>query len=244
MSAASVRDHPPPGAEHRAADRPLQRDDPDPRRGRHRGRRPARPGGADRRGRARRDHPRLDLLDVRLPADGHHRPRRPGARRRRGGGDRGAADARADDRAPRRALVFIAGQAAVFWAAFRLAPASPEVEALARTYSRHPHLGRAGGDRDLRADRLADRHGAGARRAGAAAADERRQRRARPLVRARPRLGRRRGRGGDADRRVVGARCSGSGSAARPSPARSGATGRGCSTRRGCGGWRGSTATS
>ena len=30
--------------------------------------------------------------------------------------------------------VFIAGQAAVFWAAFRLAPASPEVEALARTY--------------------------------------------------------------------------------------------------------------
>ncbi len=31
-------------------------------------------------------------------------------------------------------LVFIAGQGAVFWAAFRLAPASPEVEALARTY--------------------------------------------------------------------------------------------------------------
>ena len=31
-------------------------------------------------------------------------------------------------------LVFIAGQAAVFWAAFRLAPASAEVEALARTY--------------------------------------------------------------------------------------------------------------
>ena len=32
-----------------------------------------------------------------------------------------------------------------------------------------PHLGRAGGDRDLRADRLADRDGADARRAGAAA---------------------------------------------------------------------------
>ncbi len=31
-------------------------------------------------------------------------------------------------------LVFVAGQAAVFWAAFRLAPASAEVEALARTY--------------------------------------------------------------------------------------------------------------
>jgi MATE family multidrug resistance protein len=31
-------------------------------------------------------------------------------------------------------LVFVAAQAAVFWAAFRLAPASPEVEALARTY--------------------------------------------------------------------------------------------------------------
>ena len=31
-------------------------------------------------------------------------------------------------------LVFVAVQAAVFWAAFRLAPASPEVEALARTY--------------------------------------------------------------------------------------------------------------
>ena len=31
-------------------------------------------------------------------------------------------------------LVFIVGQAAVFWAAFHLAPASPEVEELARTY--------------------------------------------------------------------------------------------------------------
>ncbi|HET9069398.1 MAG TPA: MATE family efflux transporter, partial [Amaricoccus sp.] len=31
-------------------------------------------------------------------------------------------------------LVFIAGQAAVLWAAFRIAPASPEVEALARSY--------------------------------------------------------------------------------------------------------------
>lgn len=31
-------------------------------------------------------------------------------------------------------LVFVAAQAAVFWAAFRLAPASAEVEALARTY--------------------------------------------------------------------------------------------------------------
>jgi MATE family multidrug resistance protein len=31
-------------------------------------------------------------------------------------------------------LVFVAGQAAVFWAAFRLAPASAEVEALARDY--------------------------------------------------------------------------------------------------------------
>jgi multidrug resistance protein, MATE family len=31
-------------------------------------------------------------------------------------------------------LVLVAGQAALFWAAFRLAPASPEVEALARTY--------------------------------------------------------------------------------------------------------------
>jgi MATE family multidrug resistance protein len=31
-------------------------------------------------------------------------------------------------------LVFIVGQAAVFWAAFRIAPASPEVEALARSY--------------------------------------------------------------------------------------------------------------
>jgi MATE family multidrug resistance protein len=31
-------------------------------------------------------------------------------------------------------LVFVAGQAAVFWAAFRLAPASPEVEALTRSY--------------------------------------------------------------------------------------------------------------
>jgi MATE family multidrug resistance protein len=31
-------------------------------------------------------------------------------------------------------LVFIAGQAAVFWAAFEIAPASAEVEALARTY--------------------------------------------------------------------------------------------------------------
>jgi MATE family, multidrug efflux pump len=31
-------------------------------------------------------------------------------------------------------LVFVAGQALVFWAAFRLAPASAEVEALARTY--------------------------------------------------------------------------------------------------------------
>ena len=31
-------------------------------------------------------------------------------------------------------LVFVAGQAAVFWAAFRLAPASAEVEALARSY--------------------------------------------------------------------------------------------------------------
>jgi MATE family multidrug resistance protein len=31
-------------------------------------------------------------------------------------------------------LVFVVGQAAVFWAAFRLAPASAEVEALARTY--------------------------------------------------------------------------------------------------------------
>jgi MATE family multidrug resistance protein len=33
-------------------------------------------------------------------------------------------------------LVFVLGQAAVFWAAFRLAPASAEVEALARTYLR------------------------------------------------------------------------------------------------------------
>ena len=31
-------------------------------------------------------------------------------------------------------LVFVAGQAAVFWAAFRVAPASPEVEPLARAY--------------------------------------------------------------------------------------------------------------
>jgi MATE family multidrug resistance protein len=31
-------------------------------------------------------------------------------------------------------LLFIAGQAAVFWAAFRIAPASDEVEGLARTY--------------------------------------------------------------------------------------------------------------
>ena len=31
-------------------------------------------------------------------------------------------------------LVFVAGQAAVFWAAFRVAPASPEVERLARAY--------------------------------------------------------------------------------------------------------------
>jgi MATE family multidrug resistance protein len=31
-------------------------------------------------------------------------------------------------------LAFVVGQAAVFWAAFRLAPATPEVEALARTY--------------------------------------------------------------------------------------------------------------
>lgn len=31
-------------------------------------------------------------------------------------------------------LVFVAGQAAVFWAAFRVAPASPEVEGLARAY--------------------------------------------------------------------------------------------------------------
>jgi MATE family multidrug resistance protein len=31
-------------------------------------------------------------------------------------------------------LVFIAGQATIFWAAFRIAPASAEVEALARTY--------------------------------------------------------------------------------------------------------------
>ena len=33
-------------------------------------------------------------------------------------------------------LVFVLAQAAVFWAAFRLAPASPEVEGLARTYLR------------------------------------------------------------------------------------------------------------
>ena len=65
-------------------------------------------------------------------------------------------------------LVFVVGQAAVFWAAFRLAPASAEVEALARDLPRDPHLGRAGDDRALRADRLADRDGAHARRAGAA----------------------------------------------------------------------------
>ena len=45
----------------------------------------------------------------------------------------------------------------------------PRSKALARIYLAHPHLGRAGGDRDLRADRLADRHGAHPRRAGAAA---------------------------------------------------------------------------
>ena len=77
-------------------------------------------------------------------------------------------------------LVFVVAQAAVFWAAFRLAPASPEVEGLARTYLAHPHLGRAGGDLDLRPDRLAHRHGARPRRAGAAARDERPQRRCSP----------------------------------------------------------------
>ena len=61
-------------------------------------------------------------------------------------------------------LVFVVGQAAVFWAAFRLAPASAEVEALARSYLGDPHLGGAGDDRALRADRLADRDGADARR--------------------------------------------------------------------------------
>ena len=141
-------------------------------------------------------------------------------------------------------LVFIAGQAAVFWAAFRLAPASAEVEALARTYLGDPHLGRAGDDRDLRADRLADRDGAGARRAGAAAADERRQRRARPALRARLRLGRCGCRRGDADRRMVGAAARALALPRRFRRRRSGATGRGCSTRCGCGGWRRSTATS
>ena len=48
-------------------------------------------------------------------------------------------------------------------------PPRPRWRRLARTYLAHPHLGRAGGDLDLCADRLADRHGARPRRAGAAA---------------------------------------------------------------------------
>ena len=76
-------------------------------------------------------------------------------------------------------LVFIAGQAR------GLLGGLPPRAGLARgrgagaDLSRDPHLGGAGDDRDLRADRLADRDGADARRAGAAAGDERAQRRAR-----------------------------------------------------------------
>ena len=71
-------------------------------------------------------------------------------------------------------LVFVAAQAGVFWAAFRLAPASPEVESLARTYLAIRIWGAPAADLDLRPDRLAHRHGARPRRAGAAGGDERR----------------------------------------------------------------------
>ena len=135
-------------------------------------------------------------------------------------------------------LVFVVGQAAVFWAAFRLAPASAEVEALARTYLA---IRIWGAPATIAIYALTGWLIAMERTRGV-------------LVLQLAMNGVNvvldlwfvlglgwgvAGRGGrDADRRVVGARCSGSGSAARPSPARSGATGRGSSTRRGCGGWR------
>ena len=101
--------------------------------------------------------------------------------------------------------LLIAGQAAVFDAAFWIAPAWPRSKA-SPAVSRGACLGRSGDDRDLRCDRLADRHGAHPRGSGAAARHERRQCRAVLLVRARPRLGHPGGGGCDADRGMVGSR--------------------------------------
>ena len=62
-------------------------------------------------------------------------------------------------------FVFIAFQIPLFWAAFKLAPASPEVEGMAREY---PHLQRACGDRYVWDYGLVDCGGTHPRGAGSA----------------------------------------------------------------------------
>ncbi len=89
-------------------------------------------------------------------------------------------------------LAVIALQVPLFWAPSALAPASAEVEALARDYMAIRIWSAPAAIAHLRHHRLADRAGTHARGAGDPVLDERAEHRAGPVVRAGPWLGRRR----------------------------------------------------
>ena len=142
-------------------------------------------------------------------------------------------------------LVFVVGQAAVFWAAFRLAPASAEVEALARTYLA---IRIWGAPATIAIYALTGWLIAMERTRGVLVLQLGDERRSTSCSTCCFVLGLGWGVAGVAAATLI---AEWSGLAARPLALprglrrrRSGATGRGSSTRRGCGGWRRSTATS
>ena len=142
-------------------------------------------------------------------------------------------------------LVFVVGQAAVFWAAFRLAPASAEVEALARSYLA---IRIWGAPATIALYALTGWLIAMERTRGVLVLQvrhERAQRGARPCSSCSGfGWGVAGGRGRDADRGVARAAARALALPGGLRRRRSGATGGGCSTPSGCGGWRRSTATS
>ena len=159
-------------------------------RGRYRRHRPAGPGGADRCRRPWRGDPGHALLGLRLSAHGHLGPCRPGPRRGR----------QRRTQPPSCCAPWLIGgaagpglvvlQAPLIAAAFAVAPASAEVEGLARTYLAIRIWGAPATHRALCPHRLADRAGTHARRPDPAAVAERAEHRAGPVVRAGPWLGR------------------------------------------------------
>ena len=156
---------------------------------RHRRRRPSAGAALPRRGRDRRARLQRPLLRVRLPAHGHDRPDRAGFRphrRRRAARRPRPRDAARD---PDRRRIAGCRTRHRVGRARDLRP-QPEGRGRARDLPRDPPARRAGGAGEYGPARLAARHAERARPDGAADRDQRRQHRARSLVRAGLRLGR------------------------------------------------------